>query len=60
MPYGFHTLEELQTELGELAVNDAMTYQPLYEMIQVCCKQYFSVLKLNLSETDVCIDCWSL
>ncbi|XP_052202294.1 uncharacterized protein LOC127808030 isoform X2 [Diospyros lotus] len=27
-------LHKLQTELGELAVNDAMTYQPLYEMIQ--------------------------
>lgn len=27
--------EELQTELGQLSLVDAMTYQPLHEMMQV-------------------------
>lgn len=31
----FFVVEVLQTELGQLSLNDSMTYQPLFEMIEV-------------------------
>lgn len=31
----FYLLKELQNELGQLSVTDELTYQPLYETIEV-------------------------
>lgn len=47
-----YSIKELQMELGQLCVGDSLTYQPLYEMVQVSVAK---ALKLHLHSSINCL-----